>query len=465
MKKIYSKLTKERDSQYQIETAVYIKENGEKIVEKTSLTSDSETHVNHIYEVFEKFQKDGKNYFLSCEKSERGVCFPFLSGSSLYKKIIEAAEKENKNEILRIFEKYRKLIQNIYDKTEKFAYSDEFRKIFGEIENLENQSAGKMVDIDLTFDNIIVENQAIQIIDYEWTFEFPVPVKFPIYRAIFALWVKHAQLFMKMFSEDELYECFDISVEERDIFKQMNNNFMKFVEGNDNSYVEMLNAYKKPEEVIGKEKNPEEYALVFWGNNGDYTMERQQTYFADHTRKFRLVVNIDQYEETDSIRIDPWNKAAFIDVKTFEVETEEKIRKFDKDEYISNVTFVQESKWLFKGEDPQIMVDIPHKKGWKKIIFEYEVLQDNLNNLDIFIKEIQNHDKKELQKMQKRLQEVETLAEGQARLLNQSAHKLAEYENTIQLLKDKLAYIEGTKAYQTLLKSKVEKINLWDSIK
>lgn len=462
MKKIYSKLTKERDVKYQIETAIYKKENGEKIVEKRALTAEAQDHVKNMYKTYQKFQKNDKNPFLLCEQKENYVCFPFINGVSLYEMIIEAAEKKDREKIFEIFEIYTNLISTMYSEKNNFEYSDEFYDMFGKTEHLENQKAAKMVDIDLTFDNIIMVDGIIQIIDYEWTFDFWIPLKFPVYRAVYALWVKHAQLLQEIIAEDEIYKFFDINEEEITLFKTMNDGFMKSVEGKENSYTKMLENYKKPEQIIGKDEMSAEYAEVFWGTEGDYIIGRQETYFASQKRKFRLVISADQYPETDSIRIDPYNGTVLIDVKCLEVETDKTIRKLSQDEYLSNVSLKQENIWLFRGDDPQIIIDISKIKELKKIIFEYEVIEDGMETL---VKMVQNNDKKELQKLQSRIQEVEALSEGQARLLNQSAHRLVEYENTIQLLKDKLAYIEGTKVYRTLLKDKVDKIDLWDAIK
>ena len=58
--------------------------------------------------------------------------------------------------------------------------TQEFQSIFGEQEGLEGKEASKMLNIDLTLDNIILEEESgkPQIIDYEWVFPFPIPVDF-----------------------------------------------------------------------------------------------------------------------------------------------------------------------------------------------------------------------------------------------------------------------------------------------
>ena len=55
--------------------------------------------------------------------------------------------------------------------------------------------------------------------------------------------------------------------------------------------------------------------------------------------------------------------------------------------------------------------------------------------------------------------------EEQGQLLHESAKRFVELEELLQLYKDKLNYIENTRAYRSLLKQKVEQIHLWDKLK
>ena len=50
-------------------------------------------------------------------------------------------------------------------------------------------------------------------------------------------------------------------------------------------------------------------------------------------------------------------------------------------------------------------------------------------------------------------------------MLHESAKRFVELEELLQLYKDKLNYIENTRAYRSLLKQKVEQIHLWDKLK
>ena len=59
MKKLYSKFTKERGKAFQIETAIWEKEDGEREVTKRPLSAASRGHVAKMYENFRWFEESG----------------------------------------------------------------------------------------------------------------------------------------------------------------------------------------------------------------------------------------------------------------------------------------------------------------------------------------------------------------------------------------------------------------------
>ena len=50
MKKIYSKFTKERDRRFQIETAIYVTEDGKKAISKRALLPEGQEHIDGMEE-------------------------------------------------------------------------------------------------------------------------------------------------------------------------------------------------------------------------------------------------------------------------------------------------------------------------------------------------------------------------------------------------------------------------------
>ena len=102
------------------------------------------------------------------------------------------------------------------------------------------------LNIDLTFDNILVQGEKVQIIHYELIFDFPIPIKYPMYRALYALCLKNRNQFIDFIREEEIYGTMGISQEECELFFRMNEAFMWYVEGGSESYTKMLQAYEKP---------------------------------------------------------------------------------------------------------------------------------------------------------------------------------------------------------------------------
>ena len=245
----------------------------------------------------------------------------------------------------------------------------------------------------------------------------------------------------------------------------MNDHFMEFVEGGENSYQKLLKNYQKPEVKLWKsEDEGQDLPVAYWGRDGQFSPERAEVFEYREQENIRIEAEVSHYAETDCIRIDPTNFSSMIRVKRLEVADEKYVRKLSQEEFYTNAMDTSDSDWIFLTDDPQIMIPIQENCTWQKVILEYQVVHTHLKHLEEVIRKFRNVDQKIIGKWQDKAKEKTELAEGQARLLNESAHKLVEYEHTIQLLKDKLAYIEGTKAYQLFLKKKVAQIHLWDEI-
>ena len=59
MKKIYSKFTKERDKKFQIETAIYLTEDGKKTISKKALLPEGEEHIEKMLQNYQYFKNQG----------------------------------------------------------------------------------------------------------------------------------------------------------------------------------------------------------------------------------------------------------------------------------------------------------------------------------------------------------------------------------------------------------------------
>ena len=246
MKKIFSKITKERKYQFQIETGILL-ENDIKYVEKKGLNVDSRKHVQNMYNVYEEYLDKGITNLNKCDSiSEGQVRFEFIKGISLNQKMIEAVTKRDRERVKKLVSEYANFVNVLSSKvgTEEFDNSKEFIDVFGDGEKLKGVAAAKKLVFDLTFENLIDDGEKYQIIDYEWCFDFLVPVEFVVYRAMFGFYTLHGKLFEGFISREEFLDIAGISGDIAEYYFEKNEFFIDYVYGQ-GSYEEILKSYRK----------------------------------------------------------------------------------------------------------------------------------------------------------------------------------------------------------------------------
>ena len=155
------KYSVERDEKYRIRTEIIRKADGTKIVRKVPYTKEAEDHVKKIKQwetVLSKYYETVDVKVNKCTLTEKGAEFEFLKGETL-------------EDVLD-----QHLLQGDFA-----AFITEIRDYAKKVEELANPKA---TNIDLIFSNIILVDGKWNVIDYEWTFEADIPVRFIIHRAI-----------------------------------------------------------------------------------------------------------------------------------------------------------------------------------------------------------------------------------------------------------------------------------------
>lgn len=116
-----------------------------------------------------------------------------------------------------------------------FGVTKEFTKVFGAVE-LEAEPeevimALPVTDIDMVCQNILLGEQ-ITLIDYEWSFDFPIPIDYLIYRVLFCYLEQKDRRASKNFDNSfDFYGKMGISSERKRIFEQMETHFQKYAQG------------------------------------------------------------------------------------------------------------------------------------------------------------------------------------------------------------------------------------------
>lgn len=232
----YSKYSDEREKKFAIRTDIFEvrmddNENLPKcVVTKVPLYQDGRTHVEQMAEKQQKltaYYKDAGIRFCDCKVLNQTAEFPFITGRTLQDLIEEAAERGDQDKIAAILEEYEK---RIFQQTPElpFEQTESFEKVFGSVAFKEQMAATEVTDIDLIFSNIIVDADGTwTVIDYEWTFLFPIPKLFVLYRGLYFLY--HQVLAKRNWSFTELMEQAGIAEPMQESFRKMEQQFQSYL--------------------------------------------------------------------------------------------------------------------------------------------------------------------------------------------------------------------------------------------
>lgn len=158
---LFLKYSVERDEKYRIRTEIIKKSDGTKVVRKVPYTDAAKSHVEKIkhWEIVlnEQYKEAGVSVN-KCTLTEKGAEFEFLKGETL-----------------------EDVLDGYLEKNDYTGFVSEIQKY---VEKLEQLMKGRVANLDLIFSNIILVDGKWNVIDYEWTFEAEVPLKFIVHRAI-----------------------------------------------------------------------------------------------------------------------------------------------------------------------------------------------------------------------------------------------------------------------------------------
>lgn len=225
MRVLYVKTNSEREKCYQLQTVIY-EENGRKYVKKRAICQEAIPHLMSMQQKYEKLSASIINPNIRLAKivkvEDDSLIFEFIEGVSLESKIVDALKSKREDLIKEVINSYLTILEsgfstrigltdtlNISEQNalfERFNFSHlKESKFFEEVSN-----------VDLIFSNIIYADDRIYIIDYEWVFETPLPIKYALYRAFRSLY-EFDELDRENYFSDDEYALFD-KIERQFIF-------------------------------------------------------------------------------------------------------------------------------------------------------------------------------------------------------------------------------------------------------
>ena len=293
---VFSKYSAERDPQYALRTDIrYQSIDGQNSFEdkmgeqaesrdlltsdKTALLEEGKSHIAGIKTAYDHLtsQYAGSGIEIGpCRsgENEKSVTLDFIPGQNLQRLMEELIIQGRGADVKLIVDAYTERILSAA--TDDFAMTDDFRRVFGGARLPEGLKTAKISDIDLIFSNLIIPDEAgddiekivkadWSVIDYEWTFDFPIPVHFILHRCFYL--ATHQLMACPELNFEELIKGIGISPDESEQYLRMEEYFQNTIQGS---------------------LEPERNMLTKIGNGIIPFAEMDRTYREEHAVKDRI---------------------------------------------------------------------------------------------------------------------------------------------------------------------------------
>lgn len=292
---IYSKYSNMRAPKFQIRTTIFCDEDGNHYVEKLPLTKVAVSHVLQIglNEKLLNASAAGTRFvFNKSQTCGESITLEYLEGQSLSELIAEHVRSKNAEAVKQLLQAYYSELCVMAVKP--FVPSDEMEQVFGKVYFETPKMSCPVTDIDMIFDNIIVADQVWNVLDYEWSFGFAIPVEYIMYRAVI-----HAEpLLSALFQKQDIFDFLNFSTEDLRQYALMEENFGKYVmsESEDlwqlrdmkkrTTVNEMLDHYSEDLQNSEYLKSQEEYFNQIISEKDDH-IQKQNTLLEETMQNYR----------------------------------------------------------------------------------------------------------------------------------------------------------------------------------
>lgn len=306
---LFTKYSNDRNESFAIRTDIYAGNDGLRHVRKISL---SEKGINHLKNMVRWKKELGAVYadtnikINEIKEIERGVEFEYLNGRSLLGILEDDLKRDDFEDF---YKRACQFIEILREKNqEEFVITPEFRRVFGEAELPGGLKSGKLGNIDLIFSNVLVHEDVMEMIDYEWVFDFPIPVNFIIYRSIdhFFKGPRGMYNYSKLY-QTELFERLDIDEKQCAAYEEMEKNFQEYI---CSGFMPLRKiGVTKPDRMVLME--PQIYLDFGKG------FRRQNSYYASQTVEGcgSMEIRIGVTPNMRAVRVDPANVPCIVQIR------------------------------------------------------------------------------------------------------------------------------------------------------
>ena len=344
---VYVKFSNERSGRFSFYTVI----TADQRVEKVAVNREGMEHLRHIRQMQTKLERlygDTLEINRSCLRDDC-LELEYVQGETIQTKVERSFYHGGRESALRELRNYLDLVIPANPRIPFSGENPQFISVFG-ASAAEAFPPGTeslpVSDIDLIMENMLCDSGRKILLDYEWTFDFPIPVEFLKYRILHYFLSGSGKT---EWGTEDLITYFGLKKNFLPVFQEMERNFQKYISGR---HVAVRELYTKITPGIlpvrtwaeqSLEKQARSGLRLYYAKTEEFT-EQNSELFPAQGGEFFLRKYLAQ--DVSRLRIDPGEESCLCFLKKMEVNGEP----------VTNISScgkqVSDSVWVFSHPDP-----------------------------------------------------------------------------------------------------------------
>lgn len=227
-KTIFAKYSNDRADDFSIRTDILQDARGNRTVQKVPMHPAARKHLENLCRWQQSLDAVCKSRGFSMNQGRSlenaGIQLEYIQGETLEEKLdvlLDLGKEEEAASCLKTFvEQVQKMAQEPFEMTEQFA------RVFGRPTVPEGAKSMPVTDIDFICRNVIC-GQPSTVIDYEWCFDFPIPVSYLVYRILYYyIYGKGSRTVLEKY---QLFSWAGLTQEEISAYEDMERAFQQYI--------------------------------------------------------------------------------------------------------------------------------------------------------------------------------------------------------------------------------------------
>ena len=216
----FVKLGSDRKEEFRIYTTIW----SDGTVSKSSVSQKANSHIKKMHDA-SKYGM-GKIKCLNAEMKGDSIYYDFLKQKSCEQMLVDAALDNDKERFFKLIEDYYDAL--FYNSFESDEYAtEEFLNVFKVKSDITFHCHEKSY-IDLNFGNMFIIDGEFTMIDYEWSFDFQIPLEYIFYNS-FRYYFYSNELIREFTSYEEILSHFNLDIENIELFEEWDCNFLRYL--------------------------------------------------------------------------------------------------------------------------------------------------------------------------------------------------------------------------------------------